>query len=60
MLSGRMALLIYLFETSLRAMAYYLTGASNTTLVTDGFSSLWKRGIITPVFKSRQDEDGQR
>lgn len=50
----------FFIRDSLRAMAYYLTGANNTTLVTDVFPSLCKRGIITPVFKSKQDEDGQR
>jgi len=37
---------------SLPAIAYYLTVIINTSIVTGVYPSLWKHGIITPIFKS--------
>jgi len=42
---------------SLPAVAYYLTVIINTSLVTGEFPSLWKHGIITPVFKSGDKDE---
>jgi len=42
---------------SLPAIAHYLTVIINTSLVTGVFPSLWKHGIVTPIFKSGDIDD---
>lgn len=42
---------------SLPATVHYLTVIINTSLVTGVFPSLWKHGIVTPIFKSGDIDD---
>jgi len=43
-------------KESLPAIAFYLTVIINTSIVTGTYPSLWKHGIITPIFKSGDAE----
>ena len=42
---------------SLPAIAYYLTVIINTSIVTGVYPSLWKHGIITPIYKSGDTDE---